>query len=319
VSVGARLNRPVQFDWYLTFNQRRAFRNGILADRCDVQFGLPASPEYEVKGLIRTRPFLTVSYAVVTDRSLSIRGLEDLRERKVTVQHGTTAQLMLAAMGFERLVTASTAEDAVVLLRSGRAEAAVLWGPSAGWAIGQPGATRWQVRPLAGASLDAPMAAAVRLGNEALLAQVQKALDELGPDIQRRANAYGFPLDQPLVVQPATVDARFASDTRMNLPAAPGNAPAILKVVDAAASADPSAGRVRFNDSCSHCHGTDGASPMRERDLRRMQSRYDSKWRETARTTILNGRSDLGMPVWKDALDESVMANILAFLVTIQR
>ncbi len=63
-------------------------------------------------------------------------------------------------------------------------------------------------------------------------------------------------------------------------------------------------GRVRFNDQCSHCHGADGASPIRERDIRRLKMRYDAKWRDTAVTTIKNGRADLGMPPWKDILKD---------------
>ncbi len=62
------------------------------------------------------------------------------------------------------------------------------------------------------------------------------------------------------------------------------------------------AGRMRFNDQCSHCHGSDGASPVRERDVRRLSMRYDAdKWRDVAAKTIKEGRNDLGMPAWKDS------------------
>ena len=79
------------------------------------------------------------------------------------------------------------------------------------------------------------------------------------------------------------------------------------------------AGRTRFNDQCSHCHGTDGASPIRERDLRRLKMRYDAKWNEMALTTIRNGRSDLGMPPWKDALGDKEIEQVIGFLGTIQK
>lgn len=78
-------------------------------------------------------------------------------------------------------------------------------------------------------------------------------------------------------------------------------------------------GRVRFNDQCSHCHGTDGASPIRERDVRRLKMRYDAKWVETATGTIKNGRSDLGMPPWKDMLKEPEIQQLLSFLETVQK
>lgn len=78
-------------------------------------------------------------------------------------------------------------------------------------------------------------------------------------------------------------------------------------------------GRVRFNDQCSHCHGTDGASPIRERDIRRLKMRYDGKWRDVAVTTIKNGRNDQGMPPWKDILKEPDIEQLLSFIETVQK
>jgi mono/diheme cytochrome c family protein len=78
-------------------------------------------------------------------------------------------------------------------------------------------------------------------------------------------------------------------------------------------------GRVRFNDQCSHCHGSDGASPLRERDVRRLKMRYDAKWKDVALTTIKNGRNDLGMPPWKDILKEPDIEQLLSFLETLQK
>jgi polar amino acid transport system substrate-binding protein len=78
-------------------------------------------------------------------------------------------------------------------------------------------------------------------------------------------------------------------------------------------------GRVRFNDQCSHCHGSDGASPIRERDIRRLKMRYDAKWREVATTTIKNGRNDLGMPPWKEILKDPDIEQLLSFIETVQK
>ena len=78
-------------------------------------------------------------------------------------------------------------------------------------------------------------------------------------------------------------------------------------------------GQVRFNNQCAHCHGTDGASPIRERDVRRLKMRYDAKWVETATATIKNGRADAGMPPWKDTLKEPEIQQLLSFLETVQK
>lgn len=92
-------------------------------------------------------------------------------------------------------------------------------------------------------------------------------------------------------------------------------------VPDAAAGLSPTAllGRVRFNDQCSHCHGSDGASPVRERDVRRLKMRYDAKWKDTAVTTIKTGRADAGMPPWKDILKDVEIEQLLAFIETLQK
>ena len=91
--------------------------------------------------------------------------------------------------------------------------------------------------------------------------------------------------------------------------------------VEQAPTLSPAAqlGRVRFNDQCSHCHGADGASPIRERDIRRLKMRYDAKWRDTAVTTIKNGRNDAGMPPWKDILKEPDIDQLLSFIETLQK
>jgi polar amino acid transport system substrate-binding protein len=86
-----------------------------------------------------------------------------------------------------------------------------------------------------------------------------------------------------------------------------------------ALSAEAQLGRVRFNDQCSHCHGSDGASPIRERDVRRLKMRYDAKWRDMAVTTIKNGRNDLGMPPWKEILKEPEIDQLLSFIETVQK
>lgn len=47
--------------------------------------------------------------------------------------------------------------------------------------------------------------------------------------------------------------------------------------------------RPRFHDVCSHCHGANGASPVGERALRKLRSRYKDEWRTVASVTIREG------------------------------
>ena len=111
--------------------------------------------------------------------------------------------------------------------------------------------------------------------------------------------------------QGATTAATTAATAGAAMQVAADQAPAL--------SAEAQLGRVRFNDQCSHCHGSDGASPIRERDVRRLKMRYDAKWRDMAVTTIKNGRNDLGMPPWKEILKEPEINQLLSFIETVQK
>jgi len=79
------------------------------------------------------------------------------------------------------------------------------------------------------------------------------------------------------------------------------------------------AAKSRFNNTCSHCHGANGASPISERDLRKLKSRYKDQWQEVAYTTITKGRPELGMPTWGVVIPDDEIKNVIQFLATVQR
>ena len=58
---------------------------------------------------------------------------------------------------------------------------------------------------------------------------------------------------------------------------------------------------------------------MSERDIRKLKSRYKENWKDTALTTIRNGRPDLGMPTWKGVIKDQDIQNVVAFFETIQK
>ena len=206
-------------------------------------------------------------------------------------------------------------------------------GPDAGYENKTRFNNRWRITPVTGHGLGGQVAVGVRKGKDALAADLDRALVELHRDIQALADKYGFPRDKPIdldLTSRADDEMRFAALATagwrpVNTSKADAKKPAAQKgsaaKQEAAPAADPMivAGRTRFNDQCSHCHGSDGASPLRERDLRRLKMRYDAKSTETAVTTIKNGRVDLGMPAWKDVLNEKQIDEVLGFLGTIQK
>ena len=339
--VGKQLNQPVEYTWYYTQMQRRALRNTILQDACDAVFALPAGPDYKARGLRKTQAFIEVGYAIVAAPGLGFASLDDLKSKRLAVQYGSTPQIFLSTLDGFKTTTFRSAEEALAALAKGEVDAAFIWGPVAGYENKKRWDSRWRVTPVAGHDLSGAMAVAVRSSKETLAADIDRALAELKPQIAELADKYGFPRQPPvnLAVAHATPRTRVvtvpsslwvsASET---VPAKKANPKAVPKAASAApaAAAEPVApapvlseaalaGRVQFNDRCSHCHGSDGYSPVRERDVRFLKTRYSDKWQETATTTMKNGRPDAGMPAWKDILKEADVQQIVSFLVSIQK
>ena len=362
--VAKRLGSPVEYVWWLSFNQRKALRNTILEDGCDAYFALPFDADYKTRGLLRTQAFLDVSYAVVAPPTLKFAALPDLKGKRIAVQFASTPQIILSTRDGYQMTTFRTASETLDALAKGEVDAAFIWGPIAGYENKRRFQSRWSVTPVSGNSLAGQVAVAVPRGKDALLADINRALVELRPDIAALADKYGFPratpvdtaravspLGSPLAsrlaatptlrlarvayVEPAAAllaqaDPQPALKSKSKAPVTKATkAPSPVETTPAAApvvaAAEPvlsdaaKAGRIRFNDQCSHCHSVDGASPLPERNLRRVKARYDEKWREVAVTTIKNGRPDAGMPPWKDALSDADIEKLISFIETIQK
>ena len=318
--VSQKMGEAPEFVWWLTYNQRRALRNTILQDGCDAVFALPANADYRVRGLLKTKPFLDVSYAIVAPQGLQVAGLADLKGKRIAVLHGSPPHILLASRDGYATTSFREQEEALASLAKGEVDAAILWGPNAGYENVRKHGNRWQVTPVSGDGLGGQVAVGVRKGQDELAARIEKALAELQPQIEELARKYGFPRGKalPLSARSVAPDARAAHlaaglavsskwVARTNAPAASAPAEGVIP------------GRTLFNNVCSHCHGTDGASPVSERDLRKLQRRYKDSWKETALTTIKNGRQDAGMPTWGATYSDAQIEEVIVFLGTLQK
>jgi polar amino acid transport system substrate-binding protein len=289
--VAGRLGLRSEYAWFPSHYGRRAVRNTLLADRCDAYFGLPDDPDFMGRSVLRSKPFLDVGYAVIGRRPFAFSSLEDIKDRRVAVQFGTAPQLLLATRPGFRAVTFKLAEEAMEGLARGEADVAFLWGPVAGYVNKRRLGDAYAVVPVAGEGLRWQAAVGVRKGQDALKADLDRALDQLKSEIKTLADKYGFPLGQPVSID----GQRGAPDGVIRL------------------------GLSLFNQHCSHCHAPNAMSPEPTRDLRRLALRYGAKMRETAYATITVGRIDKGMPAWKDLLGEEGIQNVLGFLESVQR
>lgn len=336
--VAAHLKQPIDYNWYYTTNQRRMLRNTVGRNECDAVFALPS--DYRARALMRSKPFLSVGYAVVAAPGYSFASLDDLKRKHIGVQFSTTPHILLSTLEGFRSSTYLASDQIFAALAKGEIEIALMWGPVAGYENRKLHGSRWQITPVSGHDLAGQVSVGVRREREDLLKAIDGALGTLAPQIQGLADKYAFPRSRP--VELAQRDDRQRDSTSVpagliaqvqdrsapkaeKKPApkaaakpATAAATAIATTAPAGIAADHP-GRVRFNDQCSHCHGQDGFSPVRERDLRRLKSRYDAKWEETALKTIRDGRIEAGMPSWKDILKEGEVKELMAFLGGIQK
>ena len=344
---------PVHYTWWLTHYQRRALRNTV--NECDAVFALPTNADYKARGLQKTAAFLDLGYALVAAPGFQFNSLNVLKGKRLAVQFQTNPHIVLSQLEGFTFSTFRTSDEVFAALAKGEAEAGFLWGPVAGFDNQRRFGNRWQVTPLTGEDMSGQVSVAVRRDKPELVKSIDAALIALKPEIAALAEKYGFPKGKPVNIaqlqkpsnegaarlvqvpqqmvslvqqKPADTPAAKAAGagvkTQKTTQAA-GQAAKAGVAVQAAKEQTPELspqallGRVRFNDQCSHCHGADGASPIRERDVRRLKMRYDAKWVETATATIKNGRADAGMPPWKDILKEPEIQQLLSYIETVQK
>jgi mono/diheme cytochrome c family protein len=170
---------------------------------------------------------------------------------------------------------------------------------------------------------------AVSKSKPGLKEQINQALEDLKPEIAQLTVKYGFPTQAPIqfvrnsqsFIAPAnTLTAQYkpmpAQSGFVRVGMKEGQKPDLLV---ANASLSPDEAKSVFNNKCSHCHGANGASPVQERDLRKLTIRYKDEWKDVALTTITKGRPDYGMPAWNGIIPDEEIKSIIEFLATVQR
>ena len=323
--VGKRLGTTVEYVWWLSFNQRRALRNTM--DGCDAYFALPADAQYRVKGVDKSNAFLNLSYAIVAPLGQTFTGLADLKGKRVGVMYGSPPQILLATREGYTWNTFRTHEQMFEALDKGEVDLALMWGPSAGFDNLKLFNSRWQVLPVRGDSLTGQVAVAVSKSKPGLKDQINQALQDLQPEIGKLVVKYGFPTQAPidLVLTTKTPLNSFSTVTAQKLPAKSGFVRVGMKETQkpewlvANASLSPDEAKSVFNNKCSHCHGANGASPVQERDLRKLNLRYKDEWKDVAFTTITKGRPDYGMPSWNGIIPDEEIKSLIDFLATVQK
>lgn len=206
--LAAELGRPLAFHWQPL--QRGFVRKTLGSGLCDLLVGVPA----DFERVLATRPYYRSSYVFVqrAEASPPLRSFDDprLAQLRVGVQlvgddlAATPPGYALARAGAVANVTgypvhgeSPAAARMVQALADGRLDAALVWGPQAGWHAGRSPVPLTVVPAHAPAGLAAPfefsIAMGVRRDDRALRDDIQAAIDHSRSRIDAILRDYAVP------------------------------------------------------------------------------------------------------------------------------
>jgi polar amino acid transport system substrate-binding protein len=327
--IARALDRPLNTVWSQSYFGKRTIRETLLAGKCDAYIGLPDSKDFMGPKLIFSKPFLTIGYALVLAKGSPAASLADLKGKRVAVQFGTSPQILLADHDEIQAVTFLDPESAMKALAADKADAAIIWGPSAGYLNKTLYREAYTVQPVSGKGMQWPVSVGFARSHGDLRDKIDPIIDSSADKITALVAKYGFPQAEPVSLTDPPKASQSVADPKVILAATDQPAsdaqkppsPAADATAPAAAAGDPAtiaAGREIFNGTCSHCHGPDAVVGQRKIDLRLLNQRYAEKMDEVYHTTVTHGRVDKGMPNWTGVFSEEDFSKILAFLHSIQ-
>ncbi len=202
--------------FYVWWGQRRGFlRNTMNASikeaRCDIMIGVPTG--YDL--VQPTKPYYRSTYVFVypKGKGFQIKSLDDpiLKKIKIGVHllgddytnpppvHEMAKRgIVDNVVGFDTFYSKTNPPSAIIdAVAKGRVDAAIVWGPAAGYfAAREPVAL--ELVPVPSGKTDLPFAfdisMGVRKGNEALKAELEQALDRRQTEIQKILKEFAVPL-----------------------------------------------------------------------------------------------------------------------------
>ena len=318
--IADRLGRPMEPVWTPLARAKRTIHSVLLAGHCDMMVGLPANLGFMAPALVVSVPLVDVGYALVTPTGAHISDLADLSGLRVVVEFDSIVQDFVAEHSDITPVTVLTVREGMEALARRRADAALLWGPEAGYLNRTKMSGAYRVTPLSEERFHYQAGIGFAARNEALRNQINAIVAQKMDDIRRLADKYGF----PRMRKGAAPDGKHSEPLQPAL--GYGRASAGSPTSDASstrplAAPDPSlaeAGRSIFNSVCYRCHGHDAMAAAKRGDLRRLRYRYGDSMDEVFYAAVADGRPSKGMPPWKGVYTPEEFRQILSFLRAIQ-
>ncbi len=215
--IADELKVPVEYTW---FPQATGFvRNTLLAKRCDVIIGTGQGNEL----VLNTNHFYRSAYSLVYKPGIGLDGVESLfdprlKGKRIGVVIGTPSATLVAKAGLMekarpyRLMVDrrfdDPAKEMVDAIRSGEIDAAVMWGPIAGY-YATHGGEKLNVVPLIKDAKETRtefrITMGVRQGDDIWKRQLNEVILKRQADIDTILLEFGVPLideDEQLIAKP---------------------------------------------------------------------------------------------------------------------
>jgi ABC-type amino acid transport substrate-binding protein len=170
--IARNIGVDARFHWILTWV--RPFWE-LKRGECDIFMGLPPSARFKQSNpwIAVSRPYYTMSYAILARADAGISGPADLAGKRVAVDAGRPAEYWLLDHGFERGIY-KRQENVFRGVEIGEAPAGLLPFPIAMWMSRDK--TNLVVIPLAEPSLEVALGAATRREDAALTEAIDTAV-----------------------------------------------------------------------------------------------------------------------------------------------
>jgi quinoprotein dehydrogenase-associated probable ABC transporter substrate-binding protein len=208
--VAQELGIPLSYTWW---PQRRGFLRGTLnARRCDVVIGIPTGHPL----VLTTRAYYSSPYVIVSRRQdgRQIVSLDDslLKQLRIGVYRNSPIDFVLGRRGtVENVIGYSTFYDGrtnypgkiIEGVAAGRIDVAIVWGPAAGYFVGQQSETLKlvpiEVPRLQESGKSEPQVFAMSMGvrktDEQLHAVLETVINAKSVEVRRILQRYDVPLD----------------------------------------------------------------------------------------------------------------------------
>ena len=213
-AIGKALGRPVTHVWYRTYFGKHTVRVTMLAEQCDATIGLPHSDDFMGPKVVFSKPLFNLGYAIVAPNGAAIASVEELKGKRVAVQFETEPQNIVGPRDDITAVTVLSPDEGMKALADGRADAAFLWAPTAGYLNKTAYDGRFAVTPVDGPRLSYPVAIGYAKASSGLRDSIDAVLPDVSKEFPALLAKYGIgpqpppttgAVDQPAVVEKAKV------------------------------------------------------------------------------------------------------------------